>query len=149
MKNLSRLVVAFGLAASLTVSTAACGHKEMWRSQTAEASGVRIVPEQVYTGGRKLWVRTTVFNGTQMPMVIIRDQIVARLPNGAVIQRAAGKTTIHAPYNVMPGGAHEVYVEFEEEGLDWATVPSVNIDFSQGVLLNGQPTQLPPLVASP
>ena len=137
------------LCLSLSLSAVACGHKEVWHTQVAEQNGVRIVPEQVYVSGHKLWVRTTVVNGTQQAMLILRDEIVVRLPNGAVVPRAAGRTSLHQPYNVMPGGAHEVYVEFEDNGFDWRAVPSVNVDFSPGVTLDGQPVQLAPLVASP
>jgi hypothetical protein len=87
-------------------------------------------------------------NGTDQPIIVDRDQIVARLPSGAVIHRAEGTYSQHAPYMIPPGAGHPVYVEFAGEGFDWRDVPSAQIDFSPGVTANGQPVAVPPLAVA-
>ena len=126
----------------------ACGGgKEYWAAQPTMGP-ISIQPEQVWVHGSKLWVRTNVVNGTDQPIMINRDLIIARLPSGAVVHRASGSATIHAPYVVPPGASHQVYVEFLGEGFDWHDVPGAQIDFSPGVTVNGQPVQVPPLAVA-
>lgn len=132
----------------LLVSLVACGGgKHFWLAQ-AQPGPITIQPQEVWAHGHKLWVRASVVNGTAQPILVDRDQIIARLPNGAVVHRAMGTYTQHAPYMIPPGGGHEVYVEFAEEGFDWHDVPTAQIDFSPGVLVNGQPVTVPPLAVT-
>ena len=103
-----RLLAVFVLASLLS----ACGGgKHFWAAQPVNGP-VSIQPEEVWVHHSKLWVRTNVVNGTDQPIMIDRDQIVARLPNGAMVHRASGSATVHAPYVVPPGASHAVYVEF-------------------------------------
>ena len=132
---------------ALWVVIACGGGKRYWVAQAAPGP-ITIQPEQVWVAHGKLWVRTNVVNGTNQPIMINRDSIVARLPNGAVVPRAAGSATIHAPYLIPPGASHAVYVEFYGGELDWDTVPTAQIDFSSGVTMNGQPIAVPPLTVS-
>jgi len=133
---------------ALAVVLACGGGKHYWQAQPAQGGPITIQPEQIWVAHGKLWVRTNVVNGTGQPIMINRDAIVARLPNGAVVHRAAGSATIHAPYLIPPGGAHAVYVEFYADGLDWQTVPNAQVDFSPGLTVNGQPMAVPPLMVS-
>ncbi len=126
----------------------ACGGgKRDWAAQAAPGP-IAIQAEEVWVRGHKLWVRVNVMNGTAQPIMVDRDQIVARLPNGAVVHRAQGTYTQHAPYMIPPGAGHPVYVEFAGEGFDWTAVPSAQIDFSPGVTMNGQPMAVPPLAVT-
>src|SRR5579859_4576565 len=91
----------------------ACGHKEYMHAQSVQGASVSVMPTQIWVGGGKLWVRTTVLNNGRDSVTVIRDAVTARLPNGTTMGRASGKTTLHQPYVLPPGGAHAVYVEFE------------------------------------
>lgn len=130
-----------------TILLACGGGKQFWSAQPVQGA-VSISPEQIWIAHNKLWVRVVVTNGTQMPIMINRDQIVARLPNGMVLQRAQGTYTQHFPYTVLPGGVQPVYVEFFSQGFDWHTVPNAQVDFTPGTTANGQPVQVPPLVVT-
>jgi hypothetical protein len=143
MRKLALLLVVL-----CSVLVLACGGgKHLWAAQPVSGP-VTIQPQQVYVRGGKLWVRTNVINGTNQPIMVDRDQIIARLPNGAIVHRASGSTTVHTPYMLPPGAAHAVYVEFFGEGFDWRDVPGAQIDFSPGVTTNGQPMQIPPLMVA-
>lgn len=142
--RMKRLALAFSLSL-----VAACGPgKEMLQAQPLDAGGIKVMPEQVYVDDDKLFVRVTVLNGTQQMITVMRDQIDAKLPDGNVIHRSQGSFSTHQPYMIPPGGAHAVYVDFQAQGFDWRLVPSVQIDFSNGVLTNGNPTPMPPFVVS-
>jgi hypothetical protein len=123
------------------------GGKHMWLAQ-AQPGPITVQPQEVWAHGHKLWVRCSVVNNSAQPVLVDRDQIVARLPNGAVIHRAQGAYTQHMPYALPPGAGHEVYVEFAEEGFSWRDVPNAQIDFTPGVTMNGQPVATPALVVT-
>jgi len=128
------------LLSFLSVALLACGEPKVYmRAQAAEGPGVEIAPERVWVAGHKLWVRAEVINKGTEPIVVDRDAIVARLPGGQTVGRAEGRLTLHQPYYIPAGGAHPVYVEFEELGFDWHTVPEATIDFSAGIRRGDQP----------
>lgn len=133
------------LALSAVLLASGCGGKQFWNAGTAQGGGVQVQPMQSWVSGHKLWVRTTVLNGTTDPIVVVRDAISCALPNGAMVGRASGSTTVHTPYVIPAGGAHAVYVEFEEGDFDWHTVPQVTVDFSKAITKNGQPVGVSPM----
>lgn len=144
MRRMLKLLSAFALASFLF----ACGGgKHFWAAQPINGP-VTVQPEEVWAHGGKLWVRVVVVNGTSAPIVVDRDQVIARLPNGAVAHRAQGTYTQHVPYMIPPGASHPVYVEFPAEAWDWHDVPSAQIDFSAAVTSNGQPIQMPALTVA-
>jgi len=132
------------LAVLLLVFVVACGGgKIIWVAQPVSGP-IAITPERAWVHGGKLWIRTIVANNSGQPITIVRDNIVLRLPTNQVVQRAPGGT--HEPYFIAPGAAHQVYVEFAG---DWETVPNAMVDYSPGVLVNGQPMQVSPLPVAP
>jgi hypothetical protein len=136
------------LVVVLAALALACGGgKRVWAVQPVTGP-VTIQPEEVWVRGGKLWVRVVVVNNTGAPIVVDRDQIVAHLPNGAVVRRAEGTYTQHMPYVIPPGAGHPVYVEFYGEGFNWRDVPNAQVDFSPGVTTNGQPVAVPPLTVA-
>lgn len=145
--GMRKLIVLVLLVLSTSFVLACGGGKSMWLAQ-GPTGPVTIQPDSVWARGHKLWVRTNVINGTNQPIVVDRDQIIARLPNGAVLHRAQGTYTQHMPYMIPPGAGHAVYVEFAEEGFDWRDMPNAQIDFSTAITTNGQPLVIPPLVVT-
>jgi hypothetical protein len=127
---------------------AACGGRHYWSATATQGQGVRVDPMQAWVAGGKLWLRTTVFNGTSEPIRVIRDDVACVLPSGQRVGRAAGTTTVHTPYVLPPGQSHAVYVEFEGEGFDWSTVPEVKVDFSHAVFRGEQPVSVAPMVVT-
>ena len=125
MKTLVRLLVLLALVACT---------KSYLHAETAQAEGVIVQPLQVWVGGHKLWVRVNVANEGSEAILVDRDRVVARLPSGQTVGRAVGKTSLHNAY-VIPGHtSHLVYVEFEEAGFDWDTVPGATIDFTPAIM---------------
>lgn len=112
--------------------------KSYLHAETAQAEGVVVQPMQVWIGGQKLWVRVNVANEGSEPILVDRDRVVARLPSGQTVSRAVGRTSLHGAYVVPPHTSHLVYVEFEELGFDWETVPRVTIDFTNAVTRGDQ-----------
>jgi hypothetical protein len=105
-------------------------------------------------------VKLMVMNTTNGPLMVQRDQIFARLPNGQSLTRAVGsgaygygwgygynvESALHLPYYLPPGAMHPVHVEFEEQGFKWDDVPSLWIDFGGAVTRNGEVVRVPPFV---
>jgi hypothetical protein len=143
MRNLNGIVFAALLAGAPLASTG-CGARQAWAMTQAQSGGVTVIPIDASAHGGKLWVRTNVINGTSAPIVVVRDGVRCVLPDGSVIGRASGKTSLHQPYVIEPGGAHPVYVEFEG---DFRAVPSVNVDFSQAITSSGQAIGAPQVFA--
>ena len=112
--------------------------KTYLHAEAAQAEGVVVQPMQAWIGGHKLWVRVNVINEGSEPILVDRDAVVARLPSGQSVGRALGRTSLHGAYMIPPSASHPVYVEFEEAGFDWDTVPRVTIDFTQAITRGAQ-----------
>lgn len=129
------------LALAAIVVAFACT-KTYLHAEPVQDEGVAVQPMQVWISGHKLWVRVNVVNQGSEPIMVERDAIVARLPNGVTVGRAMGRTSLHGAYFIPPYASHAVFVEFEEQGFDWDTVPRVTIDFTQGVHRGATPVPL-------
>jgi hypothetical protein len=71
----------------------------------------------------KLWVQ----NLSQAFMLVDRNGIALRLPDGRVLQRAHGTFTSDTPYNLPPGGGHEVWVDFRDRERDMRTINGASL----------------------
>jgi hypothetical protein len=139
MKPHHRLLAFFAVLALVACT------KSYLHAEVAHAEEVVVQPENVWIDRHKLWVRVEVINQGDEHLVVNRDAIVARLPSGQVVNRAMGRTSIHATYVIPPNTSHAVYVEFAEDGFDWDRVPSVTIDFTNAILRGNHqiPVQMP------
>ncbi len=119
--------------------------KSYLHAELAQAEDVIVQPENVWIDRHKLWVRVEVINQGDEHIVVNRDAIVARLPSGQIVDRAMGRTTVHATYVIPPKASRAVYVEFAEAGFDWDRVPSVTIDFTNAIQCGNRqiPVQMP------
>ena len=81
-----------------------------------------------------------VHNLSNVPLVILRDNVLLRTPVG--IRRRAPGGLSHV-YNVPPGGAHELNVKFDLSGL--APGDHLEVQFEQALLIGGLPTLVPPM----
>ena len=127
MKTITRLLALFAVLMLLSCT------KSNLRAESAQSEGVIVQPMRVWIGGHKLWVRVDVTNEGEETILVDRDEIVARLPSGQTVGRALGRTSLHSAYVVPPHASHLVYVEFEEQGFDWDTVPRATIDFTPAI----------------
>ncbi len=71
----------------------------------------------------KIWVQ----NLSQAFMLVDRDGFALRLPDGRVLRRASGVFTQHVPYNLPPGGGHEVFVDFRDPGHDMRMINAASL----------------------
>ena len=128
----------------VVVGMIACG-KTYLHAAAAQNEGVTVQPMQVWIGGHKLWVRVNVVNEGSEPIVVDRDAVVARLPDGQAVGRSVGRTSLHGTYFIPPQSSHPVFVEFEETDFDWDRVGRATIDFTPGLRRGTQPIamQLP------
>ncbi|HEY6556938.1 MAG TPA: hypothetical protein VI072_06680 [Polyangiaceae bacterium] len=81
-----------------------------------------------------------VFNLTNQPLVILRDEIYLVTPRGPRRREAGGISNL---YNVVPGGAHDVNVKFDFSGL--AAGDALEVRFDRALMLTGRPVPIAPL----
>lgn len=135
--------IAFVALLAVTVTAPlGCMHHSFMHADSVSYEGVSLQPNEVWISGHKLWVRATVINTGTQPIQVDRDAVLARLPSGPVVGRAMGVTTVHAPYVILGGMSHPVYVEFHESGFDWDHVQQATIDFTGAITREGQPLPL-------
>lgn len=127
MKTFARFIALFATVMLFTCT------KSYLHAETAQAEQVVVQPLQVWIGGHKLWVRVNVANEGSEEILVDRDRVVARLPSGQTVGRSVGSTSLHGAYVIPPHASHLVYVEFEETGFDWDTVPQTIIDFTPAI----------------
>lgn len=71
-----------------------------------------------------LKVRFFITNMSNQVLIVNRDGFGLRLPDGRVLQRRGMN---HAPYFIQPGQGHNVWVNFEEKGLDMRTLQAASV----------------------
>jgi hypothetical protein len=104
---------------ALSLATPAClGAKESWQAQTITSADVRVSPVEVYRRKDRLFVRVTYTNLSPETVTVDRDAMALQLPDGRVIPRSLGSTSTHTVYSVPPNGAHAIFVDFRDEGLE-------------------------------
>jgi hypothetical protein len=135
-------------AFALALFIAGCASKEYLHAAAVATPDVTVTPLQIWIGGKKLWVRVNVQNNGKSMIAVNRDAMVAHTAAGQTVSRAIGTYTQHEPYNILPGSFHPVYVEFEEAGFHWREVGTVQVDFADSILRDGQPVSVPMLAAS-
>ena len=105
-------VAAFGCGPSLPDKIGFAGQNATLQSGAQVNFQDAFVAENIFKV--KLWVQ----NLSQAFMIVDRDGFALRLPDGRVLRRAVGTFTTHQPYNIPPGGGHEVFVDFRDPGHD-------------------------------
>ncbi len=134
------------VALSFPLAAAGCSHKEYLAAQAIATPDVTVTPLEIWIGGKKLWVRLSVQNNAKSAIIVNRDAMTAHLANGQTVTRASGAYTQHEPYVIVPGSAHPVFVEFEEQGFAWRDVGGAQIDFTNAITKDSQPVSVPLLV---
>jgi hypothetical protein len=81
-----------------------------------------------------------VYNLSNKPMVILRDEVVLVTPTGPVHRLPGG---ISNRYDVSPGQSHAVNVRFSLDNVK--TGDTLQVDFSPAILVGGAPVKVEPL----
>ncbi len=125
---------ALGVAAMATLWAAGfgCGpdipDKIGFAGQSATLqSGTQVNFQDAYVEEGKFTVKVWVANMSQAFMNVSRDGWALRLPDGRVLRRAVGITTLHNLYNLPPGGGHEVFVDFRDQGHDMRQIGTASL----------------------
>ncbi len=136
--------------------------RENLHAESAIAGGVRADPTAVYIKGHKLLARMVVTNGSNAPITVRRDLMTAhptRETRGAIVAqtsvgRVMGQTGIQMQteaktYVLAPGQAHEVNVEFRDQGFDWSDMSEIEIDVGDAIArTDGAPLSVPDIVVT-
>lgn len=137
------------LAAALVVASLGCGGgKQYWHAQPVNTAGIRILPQKVTVWGKLLYVDTEIWNDSAVPVMVDRDRVTLVLPNGSSVGRSQGTWTQHKGYVLPPGGRRAVNVDFKADGFKWSEVGNAQVEFSQAVLIEGNPVMLPRMPVS-
>jgi hypothetical protein len=113
------LQAAFAAALALSACRAGLPGKIAFAGQNALLqSGTQVNFQEAWVAENIFKVRLFVQNLSQTVMFVDRDGFQLRLPDGRVLGRASGMTTVHKPYSLPPGSGHEVFVDFRDPGND-------------------------------
>jgi hypothetical protein len=123
MGNVKRVALSAACAGALFLAAFGCGpslpDKIGFAGQNATLqSGAQVNFQDAFVAENIFKVKLWVQNLSQAFMIVDRDGFALRLPDGRVLRRAVGTFTTHQPYNIPPGGGHEVFVDFRDPGKD-------------------------------
>lgn len=141
------------LSSAASVALSGCrrsgANDTAWSANQVANEHVRITPGQISVSRDRLYVKMTLVNTTRETLVVERDAVMLKLPDGRAVRRSTGITSLHKPYTVPPGAAQSVHVDFlPAESFDWSTVASAEIDFSQAIHVGAAAVPVPPLVVT-
>ncbi len=141
--GLARIARVLFAAIALTFFLSAClGAKQSWRATPIATAEVRIVPQEVYRRKDRLFVRVTITNLSQETLTVDRDAVTAQLDSGRVLARSSGMTTLHKPYELYPGQAHSIYVDFKDGDID-EHARAANVFWTGAVFAGARSVQIP------
>jgi hypothetical protein len=142
MKTMRSLLI--GLAV-LALAGSAFAQTVPYTGRPYEHDGVTVNTDRVLHRYGKLWVKLIVINGTDKLLLVDKNQIQAKLPDGRALSRALSLfATRGHPHAIAPGLSHPLWVEYK---IDLPL--EVKLDFAHGFLLAGKPLPLPEYVVSP
>jgi len=84
--------------------------------------------------------KSVVYNLSDQPMVILRDEVVLLTPSGPRHRLPGG---IESVYDVAPGEHHAVNTRFDLSNIQ--TGDTLEVDFSPAVQIGGKSTTIPKL----
>lgn len=135
------------LSVALVATVAGCGASVHYSGPpTQQAAGVTLNTSKIRYDGEKLWLEFTVLNNTSKQLVVDRNQIVAKLPDGRQVSRETGSwgaMWADVTYKIPPGVSHALHVEYRVP----KDTPTVTL-ILKGFILDGQPLDLPDYVVT-
>ena len=105
--------------------------------QSILLGGVSVNFQLAHAEDEEMKVRFYFRNVSNQMLVVNRDGIGLRLPDGRVLPRRGYNKE---PYFIAPGTGHEVWVAFGEKGLDLRTVQTASVIIG-GVAFGSDPVQ--------
>jgi hypothetical protein len=134
-----------GLALAAGVASAKA---DIWRAQPYNHKGVVINTEEIKNDGKKIWFKLMVINNTGSVLMVDRNQLTAKLPDGSTQSRDRGtfaKWGKQDAYVIPAGGSHPLQIEFK---VPTNALIRVALQLT-GVSIDGKPVSLPDFVATP
>jgi hypothetical protein len=143
----NRVVGVLALALFLVAGNALAS-KRMYKGPTYNHHGVVINTTQIKNDGKKIWFEILVINQSGKTLTIDRNQLTAKLPDGTIVSRERGtfaKWGSQAAYVVVPGGSHDIKIEFPVPGTEL-----INVALQlHGFMIDNKPVNMPDFVATP
>jgi len=99
-------------------------------------SGVSVTFQWADVSAGRVMVHTFVTNMSNQMMMVNRDGWALRLPDGRILQRRGEN---QRPYFIAPGQGHEVFVKFDEPGVDLRSAQTVSLIVG-GISFGNDPT---------
>ena len=132
MLNAKRTMLIAACASVLMAASFGCGpslpDKIGFAGQNATLqSGTQVNFQDAWVADDIFKVKLWVQNLSQAFMIVDRDGFALRLPDGRVLRRASGVFTNHVPYQLPPGGGHEVFVDFRDPGHDMRMINAASL----------------------
>jgi hypothetical protein len=132
MLNAKRTLLIAACAGVLCAASFGCGpsipDKIGFAGQNATLqSGTQVNFQDAWVAENIFKVKLWVQNLSQAFMLVDRDGFALRLPDGRVLRRASGVFSNHVPYNLPPGGGHEVFVDFRDPGHDMRQINAASL----------------------
>jgi hypothetical protein len=126
MLGLHRWILVAATAGSLGLG---CGpsmpDKVAFAGQSATLqSGTQVNFQDAWCREKKCEVRLWIANMTDAVMMVDRDGMALRLPDGRIIRREGA---VHDIYQIAPGGNHQVNLGFVDRELDLRTATGVSL----------------------
>lgn len=90
-------------------------------------SGTQVVFRDAWVAKDIFVVKLYVTNLSQAFLNLNRDGFALRLPDGRVLQRASGITTMHNTYVIPPGLGHDVNVDFRDPGAEMRMINGASL----------------------
>jgi hypothetical protein len=82
-----------------------------------------------------------VYNLSDQPMVILRDEVLLQTPSGSRHRLPGGYSNV---YNLAPGESHAVHTRFDLTNIE--SGDTLEVHFGPAVQIRGKPTQIEPIL---
>jgi hypothetical protein len=82
-----------------------------------------------------------VYNLSDQPMVVLRDEVLLQTPSGPRHRLPGGYSNV---YNLAPGESHAVHTRFDLSNVE--SGDTLEVHFTAALQIGGKPTQIQPLL---
>lgn len=129
------------LLAALATAEVGCTSYQVSGPGSYSHEGVIINPQTLALSGSKLRLRFVFINHTESEILVDRNQMSLRFPDGQVASRFTGTWggMTSGMHKIPPGGSHNVFMDFRLDG----DPPSHASLVLTGVVSDGKPMDLP------
>lgn len=138
-------LVRVALFVAIAVSGVAIASKIDYQEPKYEdKDGLTITPQKLVVDDDRLVLHMIFWNKTDKPMVVDRDKLMLKLPDGRMIERYKGMMVgwgmAGATHDIPAHGSHEVHIEF----VVGSAPPSAQLLLDKAIVSEGKMLSFPP-----